>query len=78
MLTNVNTTRPLFRLLGLERIGPVPSCSGFTGPVNSQNYTVRALANLPGCLAANGNAAQIVIFNAKTGGSCVTATIRWR
>jgi uncharacterized repeat protein (TIGR01451 family) len=54
--------------------GAVPRCSGFAGPVDASNYTVRALANLPGCLAANGDAAQIVIFNAKTGGSCVTAT----
>ena len=54
--------------------GQVPACTGFTGPADSQSYTVRPLANLPGCLADNGNGAQIVVFNGATGGPCVTAT----
>ncbi|MCW2598099.1 MAG: hypothetical protein JWP39_3987, partial [Jatrophihabitans sp.] len=54
--------------------GVVPSCVGYAAPVDAQNYTVRALANLPGCLAANGNAAQIIVFNQQTGGSCSSAS----
>ncbi|MCU1659132.1 MAG: hypothetical protein JWO57_3788 [Pseudonocardiales bacterium] len=55
--------------------GVVPLCSGFSGPRDSTIYTVRPLANLPGCMAANGNDAQIVIFNAQTGGtSCASAS----
>ena len=47
--------------------GAVPKCAGFSGPPNVRNYTVRALANRPGCLAADGDAGQIVLFNAQTG-----------
>jgi uncharacterized repeat protein (TIGR01451 family)/LPXTG-motif cell wall-anchored protein len=54
--------------------GPVPDCAGFTGPINTRNYTVRALTSLPGCLAADGDAGQINVFNALTGGSCVSAS----
>jgi uncharacterized repeat protein (TIGR01451 family) len=54
--------------------GQVPLCSGYSGPANPGNYTVRSLENLPGCLAADGDGAQITIFDAQTGGTCVTAT----
>jgi uncharacterized repeat protein (TIGR01451 family) len=54
--------------------GAVPSCAGYAGPANPLDYTVRQLANLPGCLAADGGGAQITIFNAQTGGACVAAT----
>lgn len=54
--------------------GTVPPCAGFAGPVDEINYTVRALANLPGCLVADGDAAEITIFNAETGAPCTTAT----
>ena len=54
--------------------GKVPQCSGYNGPVNNLNYTVRALANLPGCLAADSDAANILVFDALTGGACVTAS----
>jgi uncharacterized repeat protein (TIGR01451 family) len=54
--------------------GAVPACSGFTGPSNASNYTVRALANLPGCMAADGDAAQITVFDAVTGGACAAAS----
>ncbi|MGA0568337.1 DUF7507 domain-containing protein [Rathayibacter sp. KR2-224] len=54
--------------------GQVPACAGFAGPADLQSYTVRPLANLPGCMADNGNGAQIVIFNGATGGPCVTAS----
>jgi uncharacterized repeat protein (TIGR01451 family) len=51
--------------------GAVPGCSAFTTTVsNGQNYTVRALANVPGCMAADGNAGQITFFDAITGGVC--------
>ena len=54
--------------------GTVPRCAGFSGPLNERNYTVRALENLPGCMAANGDAGEIAIFNAQTGAPCTTAT----
>jgi uncharacterized repeat protein (TIGR01451 family) len=54
--------------------GQVPKCAGFSSPANENNYTVRALANLPGCLAADGDAGVITIFNAETGAPCTTAT----
>ncbi|MEO7016740.1 MAG: hypothetical protein ABI067_09370, partial [Leifsonia sp.] len=54
--------------------GQVPACTGFNGPADLQSYTVRPLANLPGCMVDNGNGAQIVIFNEATGGPCVTAS----
>jgi uncharacterized repeat protein (TIGR01451 family) len=50
--------------------GAVPKCTGFTGPANGQNYTTRALANVPGCMAADGNVGQITFFDAQTGGVC--------
>src|SRR5581483_1474896 len=40
----------------------------------ASNYTVRALANLPGCLAADGDAAQIVVFDETNGGACTAAS----
>jgi uncharacterized repeat protein (TIGR01451 family) len=54
--------------------GMVPRCAGFSGPLNFNNYTVRALENLPGCLAADGDAGEIAIFNAQTGAPCSTGT----
>jgi hypothetical protein len=54
--------------------GAVPACAGFTGQADADNYTVRPLANLPGCLAADGDAGQILLFDGKTGGACVSAT----
>ncbi len=54
--------------------GEAPKCAGFSPPADESNYTVRALANLPGCLAANGDAGVINIFNAQTGAPCTTAT----
>jgi uncharacterized repeat protein (TIGR01451 family) len=54
--------------------GEVPKCAGFSPPANEQNYTVRALANLPGCLAADGDAGVISVFNAETGAPCTTAS----
>jgi uncharacterized repeat protein (TIGR01451 family) len=54
--------------------GTVPRCAGFSGPLNTSNYTVRALENLPGCMAANGDAGEITIFNALTGAPCSTGT----
>jgi uncharacterized repeat protein (TIGR01451 family) len=62
--------------------GGVPECgtsgpgiaSPTRGPGDLQSYTVRPLANLPGCMADNGNGAQIVVFNASTGGACVSAS----
>jgi uncharacterized repeat protein (TIGR01451 family) len=54
--------------------GAVPACSGYTPPADAYNYTVRPLASLPGCLAADGDAGQIVVFNGQTGGQCQTAT----
>ena len=72
---NVNTTTVLcFDFTTWSGTGPVPQCSGFTGQVDEQNYTVRSLANLPGCMAADGNLGHIIIFNAQTGGSCVNAS----
>ena len=52
----------------------VPACNGFDGPKNSKNYTTRQLANLPGCMASNGDAGVIQVFNEKTGKECVTAS----
>lgn len=54
--------------------GEAPKCAGFSPPADESNYTVRALANLPGCLAADGDAGVINIFNAQTGAPCTTAT----
>lgn len=52
-------------------IGVVPRCAGFAGPSNPNNYTVTGpLANLPGCLAANGDAGVIALFSETTGQSC--------
>jgi uncharacterized repeat protein (TIGR01451 family) len=67
-----STTVLCFDFSASSGAGPVPQCSGFSGQVDPQNYTVRALANLPGCMAADGNLGQIIVFNAQTGGSCVT------
>src|SRR5581483_7034266 len=53
--------------------GAVPACAGYVPPANASNYTVRALANLPGCLAADGDAAQIVVFDETNGGACTAA-----
>jgi uncharacterized repeat protein (TIGR01451 family)/fimbrial isopeptide formation D2 family protein len=55
--------------------GKVQLCSAFTThPPDSQSYTVRPLANLPGCMASNGNAAKISVFNAATGAPCASAS----
>jgi uncharacterized repeat protein (TIGR01451 family) len=54
--------------------GEVPKCAGFSPPADETNYTVRALANLPGCLAADGDAGVINVFNAETGAPCSTAS----
>ncbi|WP_157578791.1 DUF11 domain-containing protein [Rudaea cellulosilytica] len=62
--------------------GLVPECgtsgpgiaSPTRGPADLRSYTVRPLANLPGCMADNGDGAQIVVFNASTGGPCVSAS----
>ena len=55
--------------------GEVQPCAQFTtAPTNVRGYTVRALQNLPGCMASNGDGAQITIFNALTGGPCTTAS----
>ncbi|MBN8885123.1 MAG: DUF11 domain-containing protein [Rudaea sp.] len=54
--------------------GAVPACAGFAGPASLRSYTVRPLANLPGCMAANGDGAQIVVFSTSTGGACVSAS----
>ncbi len=55
--------------------GKVQPCAAFgTHPPDAQSYTVRPLANLPGCLASNGNAAQISVFNAVTGAPCASAS----
>jgi fimbrial isopeptide formation D2 family protein/uncharacterized repeat protein (TIGR01451 family) len=55
--------------------GKVQPCAAFTTlPPNLQSYTVRPLANLPGCMASNGNGAQISVFNAQTGGPCASAS----
>ena len=52
--------------------GQVPNCTGYTPPSENSGYTVRALANLPGCMAADGDTGQIVIFDAQTGKACLT------
>jgi len=55
--------------------GKVQPCAAFgTLPPNLRSYTVRALANLPGCMASNGDGAQIQIFNAVTGAPCSSAS----
>ena len=55
--------------------GDVQACAQFTNsPANLNGYTVRQLENLPGCMASNGDGAQISIFNAETGGPCTTAS----
>ncbi|WP_344324557.1 DUF7507 domain-containing protein [Kitasatospora putterlickiae] len=55
--------------------GKVQPCAAFTThPPNPRSYTVRALANLPGCMASNGDSARISIFNAETGAPCAAAT----
>ncbi|GAB2457966.1 hypothetical protein GCM10027082_05610 [Comamonas humi] len=54
--------------------GAVPACSGFNGPGTRDSYSVRPLANLPGCMAINGDGAQIKVFNQVTGGACVSGS----
>ncbi|MCW2658351.1 MAG: Conserved repeat protein, partial [Jatrophihabitans sp.] len=55
--------------------GKVQPCAAFaTHPPDLSSYTVRALANLPGCMASNGDGAQISIFNAVTGAPCASAS----
>ncbi|MFF9564296.1 SpaA isopeptide-forming pilin-related protein [Leifsonia sp. NPDC014704] len=50
----------------------VPACSGFTPVPNRWNYTVRTATDVaPNCLVANGDAGQIRLFNALTGGGCL-------
>ena len=58
------------------RVGtnPVPACAGFSGPTTTRGYTVRPLANLPGCGAADGDAGTISIFNLTTGAPCSSAS----
>lgn len=64
-----NTTTVLcFDFSAWSGSGAVPQCSGFTGQVDEQNYTVRALANLPSCMAADGNLGLIIIFTPRPGG----------
>ncbi|WP_157695301.1 DUF7927 domain-containing protein [Nakamurella panacisegetis] len=55
--------------------GKVQPCAAFTtNPPDLRSYTVRALQNLPGCMASNGDGAQISVFNAATGAPCSTAS----
>ncbi|MFF2350456.1 hypothetical protein ACFVVL_11795, partial [Kitasatospora sp. NPDC058115] len=55
--------------------GKVQPCANFTThPPNPSSYTVRALANLPGCMASNGDGGRIGIFNAETGAPCASAS----
>ncbi|MGO4653108.1 hypothetical protein AB4068_15600 [Arthrobacter sp. 2RAF22] len=63
-----------FDFASWDGAGPVPDCVGFTGPVNTKNYTVRALKSLPGCLAADGDEGRINVFNALTGEDCISAS----
>jgi uncharacterized repeat protein (TIGR01451 family) len=55
--------------------GTVPACSGFTPVPNRFNYTVRTASDVaPNCLVANGDAGQIILFNALTGGGCLAVS----
>ncbi|MCU1658871.1 MAG: hypothetical protein JWO57_3527 [Pseudonocardiales bacterium] len=55
--------------------GKVQPCAAFTThPSDVSSYTVRQLANLPGCMASNGDGAQISVFNATTGAPCASAS----
>jgi uncharacterized repeat protein (TIGR01451 family) len=55
--------------------GKVQPCAAFaTHPPDVSSYTVRALSNLPGCMASNGDGAQISVFNAVTGAPCASAS----
>ncbi|MDR6970611.1 SpaA isopeptide-forming pilin-related protein [Leifsonia shinshuensis] len=52
--------------------GTVPTCTGFTKPANSKNYTTRpATSFTPDCLVATGDGGQITFFDAVTGGACI-------
>jgi hypothetical protein len=51
----------------------VAPCNGFDPPGDERGYTVRALVNLPGCMAADGDAGEIVVFAAASGGPCEVA-----
>jgi uncharacterized repeat protein (TIGR01451 family) len=53
--------------------GKVQPCANFTPPHNLRGYTVRALANLPGCMVGSGDGAQITLFSAVDGGPCTGA-----
>ncbi len=53
--------------------GKVQPCANFTPPLNLRGYTVRALANLPGCMVGSGDGAQITLFSAVDGGPCTGA-----
>ena len=53
--------------------GPVPECTGFSGPANPRNYTVRPLRDVAGCLAADGDTGNIDLFDATTGAPCAGA-----
>ncbi|MGH1550171.1 hypothetical protein ACRAWB_13785 [Leifsonia poae] len=53
------------------------ACSGFTGlgVANTRNYTVRPANDIaPNCLIATGDGGQITIFNAISGGACLTSS----
>ncbi|MFF8770873.1 hypothetical protein [Kitasatospora sp. NPDC015120] len=55
--------------------GKVQPCARFTThPPNLRSYTVRPLANLPGCFASNGDGGRIGIFNGETGTPCASAS----
>ncbi|MFE6867280.1 hypothetical protein ACFVFS_12015 [Kitasatospora sp. NPDC057692] len=55
--------------------GKVQPCTRFTTrPPNLRSYTVRPLANLPGCFASNGDGGRIGIFNGETGTPCASAS----
>ncbi|MFE7559596.1 hypothetical protein [Kitasatospora sp. NPDC057500] len=55
--------------------GKVQPCTRFTThPPNLRSYTVRPLANLPGCFASNGDGGRIGIFNGETGAPCASAS----
>lgn len=55
--------------------GKVQPCSQFVGrPRSEAGYTVRSLANVPGCMAAAGDHKQITLFDAVTGAPCTRAS----
>jgi uncharacterized repeat protein (TIGR01451 family) len=58
----------------------VPQCAGWPTAMNTpgdaRGYTVRALANIPGCLAADGDAGQILLVDAATGGACAVSAVQ--